>query len=77
MNALGTKTNEFVYITINSSEFAFTVADFAGVDGTEPWLEAGNVAWVNGNDAARIVRKSDDAIIDFYGVEGENGDGKP
>jgi hypothetical protein len=77
LDALGSKTDEFVYIAISASEFALTVADFAGVDGTEAMLVAGNVAWVSGNDAVRIVRKSDNEIIDLYGVEGENGDGKP
>ncbi|WP_139956261.1 T9SS type A sorting domain-containing protein [Flavicella sediminum] len=77
MDALGTITDEFIYVIRNSGEFSDTVTDFAAIDGTETVLYGADVAWVSGDDAVRIVRKSDDVVIDFYGVLDEDGTGKP
>ncbi|WP_139956259.1 T9SS type A sorting domain-containing protein [Flavicella sediminum] len=77
MDGLGTKTDEFVYVSRNTGEFSDTTTEFAAITGTETNLYDANTGWVSGDDAVRIVRKSDDVVIDFYGVINEDGTGNP
>lgn len=67
---LGTKTDVFVYITNNSHLEEFN-SEFSNPSN----LITGSTN-NNGDDRYRIIRNSDEAVIDIYGVDGEDGTGK-
>ena len=70
--ALGTVTNDFVYVTTTGSAAAIA-SEFPSITAGQT-LTSGTIN-LNGDDRIRIILTSDSSVIDQYGAEGTDGTG--
>jgi len=74
LSALGTVTDSYVYIY--KSTGTIFADEFPSV-GANKLEDSGSTMSFNGDDRIRIIKTSDSTVIDQYGVEAEDGTGKP
>lgn len=74
LSSLGTVTNGFVYIVRDSSDPEIIGNEFPSITASQKLYS--NTVNVNGDDRLRIIKTSDETVIDVYGVDGEDGSGK-
>ena len=68
-----TVTNDFIYIYLDSSDPEVFATEYPSASPAEE----NNVANFNGDDRIRIILDSDSSVVDQYGVDAEDGSGKP
>lgn len=73
LSALGTRTNQFVYVVMSNSTPAIVVAEY-------PFITAANslespTMNLNGDDRVRIINTASTAVIDQFGVSDVDGTG--
>ena len=73
LQSFGTVTDDFIYIYSDSSSDEVFATEYPSAT---PAVESG-VVNINGDDGIRIILDSDGSVVDQYGVDAEDGTGKP
>ena len=73
LQSFGTVTDDFIYIYSDSSSEEVFSTEYPSAS---PAVESG-VVNINGDDGIRIILDSDGSVVDQYGVDAEDGTGKP
>ncbi|MDC0636713.1 T9SS type A sorting domain-containing protein [Flavobacteriaceae bacterium] len=73
LQSFGTVTDDFIYIYSDSSSEEVFSTEYPSAS---PAVESG-VVNINGDDGIRIILDSDGSVVDQYGVDAEDGSGKP
>ena len=73
LQSFGTVTDDFIYIYSDSSSDEVFATEYPSAS---PAVESG-VVNINGDDGIRIILDSDGSVVDQYGVDAEDGTGKP
>ena len=73
LQSFGTVTDDFIYIYSDSSSDEVFATEYPSAS---PAVESG-VVNINGDDGIRIILDSDGSVVDQYGVDAEDGSGKP
>ena len=73
LQSFGTVTDDFIYIYSDSTSDEVFATEYPSAS---PAVESG-VVNINGDDGIRIILDSDGSVVDQYGVDAEDGSGKP
>ena len=73
LSALGTRTNEFVYVLLTNGNLAIATAEFPNIT-TSNSLESSTLN-LNGDDRLRVINTTTLAVIDQFGVSDVDGTG--
>lgn len=73
LSALGTRTNEFVYVIMTNGVLATATAEYSNITAANS-LESPTMN-LNGDDRVRIVNTATTAVIDQFGVSDVDGSG--
>ena len=73
LQSFGTVTDDFIYIYSDSTSDEVFATEYPSAS---PAVESG-VVNINGDDGIRIILDSDGSVVDQYGVDAEDGTGKP
>ena len=73
LSALGTRTNEFVYIVYTNNNLTVATSEFPSILASNS-IESGLMN-LNGDDRVRIINTSTTAVIDQFGVSDIDGTG--
>lgn len=73
LSALGTRTNEFVYVLLTNGNLAIATTEFPNIT-TSNSLESSTLN-LNGDDRLRIINTTTLAVIDQFGVSDVDGTG--
>lgn len=73
LSALGTKTDEFVYIVLTGGNLTLATTEFPSITASNS-IE-NNVMNLNGDDRVRIINTTTTAVIDQFGVSDTDGTG--
>ena len=69
LSALGTRTNEFVYVIMTNNTLAIATSEFPGIVAGNS-LESATMN-LNGDDKVRIINTATSAVVDLFGSGGD------